>query len=303
MTLAQFNQTIPAGDCDANVWVSRDATNQNASPVPIAFDLHGSLTIVDRSSGNTIAAVDANTGTTMWGIPYFGWIVDREGGGYADASCGVNSSVDELAAKIGLSASDYTKWLSPADGGSLPSSSSEKMTTSRTFHIPNVVVCYWAGNVGGLGQSWVDWDDSVTYLKALGFDVAEYTHEQGSFDALQSILETSAEAKQLHGLYFWGHGDGMGLYAGDGAMSVTDQVLAYLDHWEDPNRFIKGIRLPYKMALGLVFSCHSNFGKHALVSCAPGCIWHGYTNVLVPLSDPDAFSADNYIHPGDQETK
>lgn len=174
------------------------------------------------------------------------------------------------------------------------------------YKIPNTVICYWAGNAGGLGSWWVDWEDSVTYLDALGFDAVEYTHSQSTYHALQSILERNAQAKVLHGLYFWGHGGTMGLYAGDGLLSVTDEVLAYMDHWDGPagaTYFVTGIDLPYKMALGLVFACYSNYGRYALVSNTPGCIWQGYSGVLNPTLDPDQFAADNYIKPGQQGTR
>ena len=83
------------------------------------------------------------------------WTVKRSGGATATASVFYNS-VDSLAALIGFDARDYRKWLTPASHFPMPSTASERRMCGE-YKIPNTVICYWAGNAGGLGSWWVDW--------------------------------------------------------------------------------------------------------------------------------------------------
>ena len=161
----------------------------------------------------------------------------------------------------------------------------------RKFWIPNVVVAYWGGSAGGFGKWWVDWDDGVTYLAALGFDAVEYNHVTGSKDTLQNVLQTDAKRQILDGLYVWGYG--YAPFPSAGLVSASnDQLLIYAK-----------AGLPYRLALGLVFACDSNSGKSDLSSGTGGSIWQGYSGRLVPVNNPDQYAVDNFIHSGDQDTK
>jgi len=106
------------------------------------------------------------------------------------------------------------------------------------------------------------------------------------------MVLNNANSATLHGLYFWGHG--WAPYPSKGLTDVGgDNILDYRP---------TGRALPYRLALGLIFACDSNSGKHALFSHAPGGIWHGYTGTLVPIS-PEEYPIWNYIKAGDQRTK
>ena len=96
-------------------------------------------------------------------------------------------------------------------------------------------------------------------------------------------------------MYFWGHGNepypSNGLSARNG--QSWDDVLCYV---------CTNAKLPYKLALGLIFACDSNSGKSLLMSKSPAAIWHGYTGLLVPLQ-PSEYTVWNYIKAGDQRTR
>jgi hypothetical protein len=95
--------------------------------------------------------------------------------------------------------------------------------------------------------------------------------------------------KELHGLYFWGHG-------------TAPYPSGYLvSDSGDPLLQFSSVNLPYKMALGLVFACDSNSGESALMSGNQNQIWKGFTDTLVPWPFR-AYHAKHYIHHGDQAT-
>ena len=225
------------------------------------------------------------------------WYVDRDSGFQAPAKC-CRDTVKALAQKIGLKASDYKAWLVPTDGGGLPSSEIA-LLGEREFLIPNTVYAYWAGNVGNFGKGWVNWNSSVKHLKDLGFKVSEADHVSGTSLVLQNALQAAAKHKMLHGLYFWGHG--WKPYPSDGLTDGTEDVL-YYKNTTSKNVSMPGIKLSYKMALGLVYACDSNSGKTALSSQSPGSIWHGYNKTLKPII-PGVWHVKKRISHGDQETK
>ena len=84
------------------------------------------------------------------------------------------------------------------------------------------------------------------------------------------MLSQSASMKELHGLFFWGHGWPGGVGAND-----RDSFNVQLRYGS--------LALPYKMSLGWVYACYSNGGKSSLVSGTPGHQWVGFNDVLVPL--------------------
>ena len=228
------------------------------------------------------------------------WWVNRNGGAQAVAVCCADT-VEVLAEKIGLSASEYRKWLVPIDGLPLPSSESEVMS-SRDFEIPNTVYSYWAGwtGPGSIGKAWVNWNSSVRYLESLGFMVPEFDHVNGTSYVLQQLLEGASMNKTLHGFYFWGHGWGPYPSPGLTADGSPDDILYYHDV-NPPGGPKRGIRLQYGMALGLVFACDSLSGEPWLSSGTPGSIYHGYRRTLRPII-PGGYHVFHWIYYGDQET-
>lgn len=213
------------------------------------------------------------------------WKVDRQGDRKAPAEPETGDTVSDLASLIGLNPAEYRNWLTPVSGTAMPTSANQGLTTCDTFEIPNTVVAYWAGDLGGVGRWWVRWNSSVRYLGRRGFNVDEHRHQAGNNMALQTLLVSKDAARELHGLYFWGHGNTQFLASRRG-----DALVEYAT-----------LNIPYRMGLGLVFACDSNSGQSAFVSGTSGSIWRGFTGVLVPWPFRH-YHPRHYIHPGQQET-
>jgi hypothetical protein len=157
------------------------------------------------------------------------------------------------------------------------------------FEVPNTVVAYWAGYGGGVGRWYVTWNSSVKYLRARGFYVDNHYHRKGDWMGLTRIFISRSVAKELHGVYFWGHGSYP--YPAEELVSQSgDTVLRF-----------SGPGLYYRMALGLVFACDSNSGQPDLMSGNDHQIWHGYTGTLYPVPFR-RYHAKHFIKPGDQAT-
>jgi hypothetical protein len=220
------------------------------------------------------------------------WYVFRNRGPKAEAIAEAGDTVADLANLIGLDAAEYERWLTASSGSPMPNSSSQAMTGCEKFEVPNTVVAYWGGAVGGVGRWYVRWNSSVKYLRERGFKVDERHHQKGDKMRLTKILALESIGKELHGLYFWGHG--YAPYPSSGLLSHGS--------W-DPLLYYSSTGLYYHMALGLVFACDSNSGKTALMSTSGAAIWHGYTGTLNPFWPPfQPFHVNNFIEPGQQET-
>jgi hypothetical protein len=61
-----------------------------------------------------------------------------------------------------------------------------------------------AVELGGFGKWWVMWGTDVGTLKKRGFNVPE--HQGWTANALETEIQTATKAKELHGIFFWGHG-------------------------------------------------------------------------------------------------
>lgn len=217
------------------------------------------------------------------------WKVSRSGSPKASALPEAGDTVIELANLIGLNAAEYDKWLTASSGTSMPGSSSQAMTGCEQFEIPNRVVAYWAGWGKGIGKTYVQWNPSVKYLRARGFYVDQRNHKKGDKLALQKVFVSKSIAKELHGVYFWGHG--YAPYPSTGLVSQSGDALIM---YASPG-------LDYHLALGLIFACDSNSGRKALMSGNAAEIWHGFTGTLVPTPWMQ-YHAKHFIKPGQQET-
>ena len=230
-----------------------------------------------------------NNGANYYDMLGLLWFVNRDGGSTASAVPEKGDTIADLARAIGLNPADYRRWLTFGTGTSLPTSATQPLTGCDKFEIPNTVVAYWAGDLGWVGQWWVRWNSSIEYLEKRGFNVDDQRHQKGSTWALQTSLQSKAAGKELHGLYFWGHGSApypaQYLVSSDG-----DALLEF-----------SSVNLSYKMALALVFACDSNAGQSALSSGTSGSIWKGFSGTLVPWPFRQ-YHAKHYIKPFDQET-
>ena len=214
------------------------------------------------------------------------WTIIRNGGSSAHA-IGRNASIEELANVIGLPVGWWQEWLSSDEKG-LPYSPYARYEC-LDLYIPNTIIAYWAGDAGRLGRWWVNWNEGIAYLKKLGFKVDEYKQDSTTpAFKLKSILLEKAQEKELHGLYFWGHG--WSPYPSNG---LTDSNGALIVNYYD-------ITLPYPMALAIIFACDSNSGMNVLASQSPNSITLGFSGTLYPFSPWDYVS--DVIKPSDQGT-
>jgi hypothetical protein len=271
-------------------WINRDPIDERGftwlalvAQTAVADDEVSTETA--RLGGDNLYVFVGNDAIRLVDLLGLRWKVDRQGGARAPATPEAGDTVADLASLIGLNPAEYRSWLTPASGTVIPSSANQRLSACDKFEIPNTVVAYWAGDLGGVGRWWVRWNSSVRYLGQRGFSVDEDRHQAGNNMALHTLLVSKDGAKELHGLYFWGHGNTQFLASRGG-----DALIEYAT-----------LNLRYKMGLGLVFACDSNSGQGAFVSGTSGSIWRGFTGVLVPWPFRH-YHPKHYIRPGQQET-
>ena len=243
----------------------------------------------EEDGGNNLHVFAANDAVDFYDLLGLKWTVQRNGDETAGAEPDAGDTIADLANVIGLNANQYAMWLTVPSGNTMPSSISQKMTGCEHFEVPNTVIAYWAGWGSDVGKAYVKWNPSVKYLKALGFNVNTFKHISGDKMALQKILTAKSKARELHGIYFWGHG-----YAPYPSVGLVSQS-------NDPLLFYSSPGLFYQMALGIVFACDSNTGKSVLMSGNANEIWHGFTGTLYPLPGMQ-YNVDNFIKHGQQAT-
>jgi hypothetical protein len=254
--------------------------------------------------------------------PFGLWEVKRESLAYAPALAEPDDTVEDLANLIGLNPGEWQKWLKwtewpehlsvggwRVDEGKWrqlgarvgdpftsnyipPQNEKEKMTGCEWFWIPNTVFAYWAGELAGLGKWWVMWGMDVGTLKKRGFDVQE--HEGWTAKVLEAEIQTAMMAKELHGIFFWGHGSPGFVYTTAKAFHKRDQAYySYYHNWH-PH---------YHMGLGVLWACYSDTARGAF-STSANAIFRGHTGTLWPhglhLYGP---SISELIPPGKQGTK
>jgi len=221
------------------------------------------------------------------------WKIDRDGGAYAYVTPEKGDTVEELAQLIGLEAADYKNWMTQLSnqawaGPPLPTSTSQVVDQCGIWKVPNTVVAWWGGELGGFGKFWVMWDTDVNTFKKRGFKVIDTG--PGTAAGIEGDIANYQGQKQLHGIFFWGHG-----YQG-GVLTDSDNkgtVGYYSDYanWHPP----------YKMAIGIVFACHS---ASAQQDFSQNAIFWGKTGVLIPhgfhVFGP---TVAELVPPGSQGTK
>jgi hypothetical protein len=244
---------------------------------------------IEEDGGANLYIFCGNESIDCWDVLGEAWKVERNGGAKASAIPEKGDTVADLANLIGLSYAEYEKWLTPASGTSLPQFWGQPLTGCEKFEIPNTVVAYWAGYGNGIGRWYVTWNSSVKYLRVRGFNVDNRFHKKGDKMTLTKIFISKSIAKELHGVYFWGHG--WTPYPSSGLVSDSGDDLL---HYSSPGLY-------YKMALGLVFACDSNSGRRALMSGSRAEIWHGFTGTLCPVPFM-RYHAKHFIEPGQQAT-
>ncbi len=232
------------------------------------------------------------------------WKVEREGIPTAKAETTAEIAagsitiwtIEKLAVDIGLNADEFHKWLQgPAQVMTLRGhiafgglKKEDGICPDQTFYIPNSVLAYWGGELGGFGKWWVMWGTDVNTLKTRGFNVPE--HEGWTAGALQTKIQAGTKAKQLHGILFWGHGYIGGVLT-DSSQKGNAQYESDYGSWNPA----------YKLGLGVLFACHTQSGRGQF---SGGAIFWGKTGTLVPhglrLFGP---TVSTLVPPGAQRTK
>ena len=266
------------------------------------------------------------------------WRIKRQGSAKAVAIADPLDTVEGLAEIIGLDPAQYRRWLSAGkalkDGTRVsPAGTVWGIRTQKqqikgypNFRIPNTIVAYWGGQASldekaTFGKNWVGWDKNIAELKKRGFKVDEMTKFRTVLTA--GLFNQMSGARDLHGLYYWGHGDYTGwhkwkeLKSGGGGLRWVEQKvwvegsLSWSlakrhripgwskrqsgDYWYQLTYKDFKAALKYKMGLGLFFGCYSQEArdKHHLVHNGPNSVFVGFTKKLTPVIGPVWMIHDN----------
>jgi hypothetical protein len=263
------------------------------------------------------------------------WIVKREGKQYAAALAEPGDTIASLADIIGLNALEWQAWLGwkglegfgegkyrvddnkvrrlgswlPLAPDVLPiKSEQDKLSGCEWFQIPNTVLAYWAGELGGSGKWWVMWRSDVQTLHQRGFKVAENQGWTGA--RFNKHIADSTADKTLHGIFFWGHG-------------VYSDVLKH-EWWDIPSLFDKykwiGVLTDsskkgqtvyvslyaswaprYELGLGVLWACGTNAAR---IKFSANATFRGSQEVLWPHGfHLYGDKMQKIIKPGDQGTR
>jgi hypothetical protein len=244
------------------------------------------------------------------------WYVNRNGGVTASAWPIISpDTVKELSSKIGLEYMEFKKWL--VRSGDIRTEDgiktfdnllgTDKICPNQKFSIPNTVLTYWAGELGWLGRGLVNWERDTTYLQSLGF-ATEYNSGQTA-SGFESYLYNKTASKELHGIFFWGHGYPMEdkktkIRWWDGLVTDHYNAQTYLNNDNEYDDFTYLSRyvnwhnnVQYRLGLGLIYACG---GKHSMPgNFSSNSIHWGPTGVMIPVGTPPV---SDFIKPGDQGT-
>jgi len=237
------------------------------------------------------------------------WKIKREGGKLAGAEAEKDDTIEKLAKEIGLESAEFQKWLT-LTGGKIKTPGGVKTLSGlkakdvccpgEKVEIPNTVLAYWAGHdwVGIIhGKTWVMWGTEVGTLKKRGFNVPE---KRGMTAAdFEKYIQTSTGSKELHGIFFSGHGfdktagppPTSGGVLTDAEKGGNGLYYSYFSAWNPA----------YKPAFGVLFACYTQNAKSVFSSNA---VFWGSSGVLVPhgfhLFGP---TVSSLLPPGAQGTK
>ncbi len=207
------------------------------------------------------------------------WKIERNNGQFANAEVELSfDTIENLAPKIGLEVGQFRKWLTfvnseiKTEKGKktlVQLKSSDKICPKEKVKIPNLVLAYWGGWGGGIGQMFVDWPYDMGDLKQRGFFVLE--DEDQTAKAFEFTIELFQATKKLHGIYAWGHGsiDGFVTYEKYNGKSAYH---SFYSNWAPK----------YKMALGIIWACYSGNGGASPYFSSNG-IFRGHAGKLIPL--------------------
>lgn len=243
------------------------------------------------------------------------WTIDRQGDAQAFARPDQDDTIADLAQIIGLDANEAANWLeviSVSIGGSISTnqvpSAQQKLSSCDLFKIPNSMLAYWAGNFGDSGKAWVQWRADVTTLHERGFHVVEDTG--WNHNRFEDFLESKTRSKELHGVFYWGHG----VYGGppgpwwDPLLLITNPKTGWVGLTVETPKLFRDIdytlyaswSMSYKLALGVLWGCGTDPAARPFFNDK----FRGFVGVGVPhgfhlFGDTMA----NILPPGDQGTR
>jgi RHS repeat-associated protein len=159
--------------------------------------------------------------------------------------------------------------------------------------VPNTVLAYWAGELGGFGKGWVKWNKNIKYYEAKGYRIDENSDWLGY--QFSNYLRTETQSKNLYGIYFWGHGFNNGIF-------YEPWVPWDPFNWNRDTLWLglvtkSGVQSPlyatpysswklsYKLGLGYMNACGTEASRKFFSDDA---IFEGATNVLIPIGGPTA---------------
>ena len=237
------------------------------------------------------------------------WRVTRNGGARASAVSEADDTIASLAAAIGLDSREFYEWLvvlrdpiALSGGGLIPAHGlvdTDRLCPDQEFEIPNTVLYFWTGDLGGFGRGLVKWRIQKEYLQERGFLVVEQINEKKNTwtgAQLAAYLKSATSDQSLHGLYLWSHGWRGGIANRAGTFEVEYAKLA------PPNA------LAYHLGLVIINACDSGWdaasnggliGGHDLV--AKNGLFGGFKGTLVPKFDDT--DVRDVLKPGDQRTR
>lgn len=237
------------------------------------------------------------------------WKVSRNGAVKADAVSESGDTIAKLAAEVGLEPSEFQEWLTTPTGGVKYASpvtigptvsgrplddADRKVCPGQKFQIPNEIFSHWGGALGGLGKVFVAYDADRNVFEKRGFKVlAANANTAAQFEG---TLKTETAAKNLQGLFIWGHG------LEDPKTKVFVGYLTDNDH-NDANHdsLFTNWSMSYKLGIGILFTCgsvteRSYFSANAIFWGKQGTLVPGPFHSFAPW-------VNNLVPPGAQDSK
>lgn len=214
-----------------------------------------------------------------------------------------------LVKDCGLTVSEFTDWLTIStaekdyvelfDGSRVAPenlTSSDVLSLSGQFAVPNVMYMAWFGEGMGVGKSLMNWSANISNLNSLDFSVRQFNNdlysstenERARNDFLGGI-QTFSGNNELHGLYMMGHSNGATI-GSEGSITNFNGP-----EWSVHYKGVVSIEssLNYRLRALMIHACYSdNTNSRYLVTpeneggifwASPMCITHLSTTLnLLP---------------------
>jgi RHS repeat-associated protein len=262
-------------------WLSRDPADEQAGPSLLCYQSNDAVNFVDplglwqyqrsTSEETTLVTTDAD------------------------------DTIQSLSTRIGLKATEYNQWLSPANSQSqIPDDSSTVLGGGCQYRIPNTIVAWWSGDLGLVGRGLVDWDTLVQRVAADGYYVVPGRSQERVRLALQRALEAGTRDKTVHGFVYQGHGSQVALGSSGWMPGVAPRAmeLYYRDYnFPNSNTFEPGVNIQYKLGFVIILSCASANGRTALFSETQGGVFLGFNGWMFPVLNGSTGGASTFGDP------